>query len=141
MPAPAVVDGTGLVLTFAGVDYACSITEWEVRSEDAADDTVTFCEIADGSGYDYFLTVSSLSATVSGSLWRFLWQNPGLKSVAYVLKPHGNAAASTAQPHLSGTLTVPGGMPALGHEANKVATRNTFETEFKLDGKPTLVIV
>jgi hypothetical protein len=139
MPAPQAVDGTSLVLTFGAVDHACSISSYELRSDESDSDVTTFCEASEGGQFDHILAISALTSTASGSFWRYLWANPGVKEVPYVLKPHGNAAPTADKPHLTGTLTVPGGIPTLSSEASRNPTRSTFDVEFKLDARPTLV--
>ncbi|MFD6094667.1 hypothetical protein ACFWGN_21455 [Oerskovia sp. NPDC060338] len=135
MPSSERITGKTLTLTLGGIERACDVTGFGFSSEEADDDVVTYCDAAAGGKFDTILTVSAIASTASGSFWRYLFENPGEEDVAYVVAPHGNAVATANQPHLTGTLTLPGGMPELTGETNSTST---FDVEFKCDARPVL---
>lgn len=131
-----------LVLTIGGTDYTAQISKAVIGSRKADSDFVTFANAASGGLREYYLTFVAVQDLVVGTLWDKIWTAAGT-SVAYLIKPYGNAAASAAQPHYSGNLTVvePEG-DLIGGEADASTTaRMTVECEWVLDAKPTKVIV
>jgi hypothetical protein len=127
--------GAKLSLTIDSVEYNMDLQSANIVPEEADNDAVTFADLAGGGSFDWFLDIEAVSDYGTGSLWSYIWENAGDDSVAYLLKPYGNAVASEAQPHFSGTLTVPGGQ-GIGGSADEVFS---FEARFRLDGKPTRV--
>lgn len=131
-----------LVLTVGGTDYTAQVSKAEITSAESESDFVTFEDAANGGARDYFFEFTAVQDAETGTLWDKVWTAPG-SSIACLLKPYGNAAASATQPHYSFTATVtePDG-PLLGGEANKSTTaKMTFSCKWALAAKPTKVTV
>jgi hypothetical protein len=129
-----------LVITIGGTDYTAEVSNARIVSGESDADFVTFASAATGGSREYRLEFTAVQDAASASLWRQVWDNAG-DTVAFLLKPYGNAAASVGQPHFSGnaTITEPDG-DLLGGEANASTTaRFTFDASWVCDAKPTLV--
>lgn len=129
-----------LVLTIGGTDYTTQISNCRVTSQASDSDFTTFADAAAGGARLYQLEGTMVQDTATGTFWDKIWTAAGT-SVAYLLKPSGNSAASTSQPHYSGNLTIkePDG-DMIGGEANASTTaRFTLDFAFPLDAKPTKV--
>jgi len=131
-----------LVLSIGGTDVTTQISKSVVTSKAADSDFVSFADAAAGGLREYALEFTGVQDPATGTLWDKVWTGAGT-TVAYILKPFGNAAASVAQPHYSGNLTItePDG-DMLGGEADASTTaRMTFEAAWVLSGKPVKVTV
>lgn len=131
-----------LVLTIAGTDYTAQISKAVITSGEKDSDFVTFADAAAGGAREYALEFTAVQDLATATLWDKVWTVPGT-TVAYLLKPYGNAAASVSQPHYSGNLTItePDG-DFIGGEADaSTSARFTFECKWILDAKPTKVTV
>jgi hypothetical protein len=131
-----------LVLTVGGTDYTAQVSKVSITSAETDSDFTTFADAAAGGARDYKLEFTGVQDTATGTLWDKVWASAGT-SVAYILKPSGNATATVAQPHYSGNaiITEPDG-DLLGGEADASATaRFTFECAWALTAKPTKVTV
>jgi hypothetical protein len=138
----AALNGRTLVITVGATDYTTQVFSAEVQADDADSDDITFAEAAAGGGRQYTLAVKLTQDMATGTLWDKIWTAAGT-DVAVLLKPYGNAAASTAQPHYSMTANVrePNGT-LIGGEADASPTkRQTVEVEWPLAAKPTKVTV
>ncbi len=133
MTTPTRIKGKDLTFKIDGVDYKCDATGITLENEEPDSDGFTFCDAADGT-MQWFFTVSAIVSTDVASFWRYLWANTGETGVAYIYAPHGNAVASTTQPHFTGTVTIPS-KPSIGGEPN--ATQ-TFEVRLDCVEEPTL---
>lgn len=129
--------GGQLSLTIDSIEYNMDLTAANFVSEDADSGATTFADVGAGGAKDWFLDITAVSDFGNGSLWAYIWDNEGTADVAYEFIPYGNTAASTGQPHFTGTLTIPSA-PGFGGTADEVFT---FEARFELDGKPTKVTV
>lgn len=133
------IKGVALTLSIGTppTDYKCDVTACTITNEEADEkDVVTFCDAAVAGGQrDYKLNITAIQSTDVTSLWSYIWDHSGDK-VAFTYAPHGNAAPSAAQPHFTGMVTI-GPKPEIGGEAGKGNTF-TFETEWAIDGVPTL---
>lgn len=128
------IKGKSLVFEVDGTEYACDATSVVLANEEADDqDAVTFCDAATGASVQWYLEVSAITSTDSGSFWSFLWDNAGETDVSFVFAPHGNAVPTVTQPHFEGTVTLPS-KPSIGGEANSTWT---FDVRIDLDGEPT----
>lgn len=127
--------GGQLSLTIDSVEYNMDLSSANFVSEDSESDTTTFADVGAGGAKDWFLDIEAVTDFGDGSLWAYVWDNAGDTDVAWLYKPYGNVAASTAQPHFSGTLTIPS-EPNFGGAAGEDFT---FEARFAIDGKPTKV--
>ncbi|MCX4577943.1 hypothetical protein OHB41_33120 [Streptomyces sp. NBC_01571] len=128
------IKGKSLTLKFEDTDYQADIGSATLNNEDADGDFTTFADAAAGGAVQWFFEGEAVQSTDSASFWSYLWDNTGLE-VAYVFAPHGNAVASTTQPHFTGSVRV-GRKPSIGGTANE-----TFTFEYRLDctGEPTKV--
>lgn len=132
-----------LVVTIAGTDFTAQVSKCVITAGDADSDFITFADAAAGGAREYrleFEAVQDLVATTS--LWDKVFSAAGT-TVAFLVKPYGNATASATQPHFSGNciITEPDG-DFIGGEADASASaRMTFECSWVLTGKPTRVIV
>lgn len=70
----------------------------------------------------------------AASFWTYLYSNPG-KSVEITFAPHGNATATSTQPHFTATGYAET-LPTLGGAAGEYFT---YDISFILNGKPTRV--
>jgi len=127
--------GKDLSLTIDGVEVALEGTSAVLENEEADTDAITFAELGSGTPLQWFFTISAVADYGTGSLWSTLWDNAG-ETVAFVLRPYGNASASAAQPHFTGTCTI-NAKPPIGGSANEVFT---FEARLDVEGEPNRVI-
>lgn len=121
----------------AAVEYDTDLKKVEITSEDKDDSDLTFAEAALGDLKDFTLAITALQRTVTGSLWRFLWDNPGAE-IDIVYGPSGNAAATEAKPHFAMRVKN-GGKPTVGGEARKTKDRYSFDHELEVLDGPHLV--
>lgn len=129
-----------LVITIGDQDYTAQVSKAVITSGESDSDFITFADAAAGGARDYALAFTAVQDMETGSLWDKVWTAAG-DTVACLLKPYGNAAASVAQPHYSFNATVkePDG-DFIGGEANASTTaRMTIECTWPLDAKPTRV--
>ncbi len=131
------IKGASLLLSLGSpaVDYMVDISKSEITNEEKSADVTTFGDVTAGDDRDFFLNGSATQSTAVDSLWDYIWENSGTEAVPYTYAPHGNAVASAAEPHFTGTLTV-GPPPSIGGEAGKDKTY-VFDFQWKLDAKPT----
>lgn len=130
-----------LVLTVGGTDYTAQVSKVVITSGEADSDFVTFADAAAGGAREYRLEFTAVQDEATASLWDKVWTTAGT-TVAYLVKPYGNATASATQPHFSGnaTITEPDG-DFIGGEADaSTSARMTFECSWVLAAKPTKVI-
>lgn len=132
----------GLVFTIklgaaTAVAYDAEVKNVRITTEDRDDSDLTFAEAAAGLIKDFRVTITGLQDTGAGSLWRFLWDNPGAV-VTIVYGPNGNAAASAAKPHFSFNAKCTG-HPEIGGEAARAGNRFDFEYTFEATSAPTLI--
>jgi len=131
-----------LTLSIGGTDYTAQISKAVITSGDADSDFVTFANAAGGGSREYRLEFTAVQDMATTTLWDKVFTSAGT-SIAYILKPYGNATASVSQPHYTGnaTITEPDG-DFIGGEANaSVSARMTFDCSWVLDAKPTKVTV
>lgn len=129
-----------LTISVGGTDYTTQVFSVDISSEAADDSEVTYAEAAAGGGRVYTLNFTGVQDLATATLWDKVWSSAGT-SAAVLLKPYGNATASTGQPHYSGnvTITEPDGV-LIGGEANSSATaRQRFECSWTFAAKPTKV--
>lgn len=128
--------GKGLSITIDSVEYNMDFKTIVLNNEDADDSDQSFADLNAGGGKQWFFEGEAFSDYGAGSVWSYIWDSAGTDSVAFTFKPYGNATATTAQPHFTGTLSVgakPGGIGATAGETS------TFEIRFDVDGTPTRV--
>lgn len=129
-----------LVLTIGGTDYTAQVSTAKITSGEADSDFLTFAVAATGGAREYRLEFEAVQDMATGTLWDKVWTAAGT-SVAYILKPYGNATASASQPHYSGnaTITEPDGDFIGGEADSSTTSRMTFECSWLLDARPTKV--
>lgn len=116
------IKANALKLTIDAVDYWADLSSVTLESEDASTDVTTFSDAAAGGRRDFYLTVSGVQSTDNASFWMAMWTNAG-EEVAFVYAPHGNASASSTEPHFTGTVRIPAkGSFTLGGEASADGT-------------------
>lgn len=115
--------GAGAAFTAGGDD--CK--SWEITSDDKDDKDLTFWEAAQGQVKDYTIKLTGIISFDAGSLWMFLWANPGA-DVAVVLGPKGNAVHAAGKPVFTFTANT-GGKPTLQNEARTSNEGAEFEHE------------
>lgn len=100
------IKANALKMTIDGTDYWADFSDVTLQSEDASSDVNTFYDASLGGRRDWFFTVSGVQSTESTSFWMAAWNDAG-SEVAFIYAPHGNATASSDQPHFTGTLRIP----------------------------------
>lgn len=107
---------------------------WDV--DDADDSNITFYEVAQGASKVYALNVTavvSYDTGTPGSLYMYLWNNPGA-TFTFALAPQGNATPTATKPHIIGTALATG-KPVYDLEANLDANYGAeFEYTFNVQG-------
>lgn len=135
--------GTRLLkLTIGGTDYTAEVSKAVIVSGASNSDFVTFADAAAGGAREYRLEFTAVQDAATTTLWNQVWTASGT-TVAGLLKPYGNAAASVTQPHYSfnAVVTEPDG-DFIGGEADaSVTARMVVECSWVLDAKPTKVTV
>lgn len=130
------IKANALKLTIDGDDYWADLSSVVMQSEEAATDVTTFASAADGGSRDWFFTVSGIQSTDSTSFWMAMWDNPG-DEVSFIYAPHGNASASSTQPHFTGTVRLPArGSFVLGGEASSDGTFSFDGVRMDIVGEP-----
>ena len=130
------IKANALKLTIDGDDYWADLSSVVMASEDAAADVTTFADAAAGGSRDWFFTVSGVQSTDTTSFWMAMWDNPG-SEVAFIYAPHGNASASSTQPHFTGTVRLPArGSFQLGGEASSDGTFSFDGVRMEIIGEP-----
>lgn len=129
-----------LVLTIGGTDYSAQVSKAVITSGEKDSDFITFADAAAGGAREYRLEFTAVQDMASSTLWDKVWTVPGT-TVAGLLKPYGNAAASVSQPHytFNAVITEPDGDFIGGEADSSVSARMTFECSWVLDAKPTKV--
>lgn len=129
------IKGNALALTFGGTDYWADATSVLLENEETNTGVTTFEDASNSGGRTYFFTISAIQSTDPSSFWRYLWENTG-EVVAYKYAVHGNATATDAEPHLTGTVKI-GPKPSLGGDAS-VNGEYTFTVRLDTQEEPTL---
>lgn len=127
-----------LKIKVGATEYTSTVSEAAVGSDPADSDFTSYADAAAGGAREWYLRFIAAQDMATGSLWRYLWDNPGT-SVAVKVNPYGNATATATEPHYSGNVTVimPDG-DIIGGAANKSTTaKQTFECRWVFDAKPT----
>jgi hypothetical protein len=120
--------GSGAVFTIGATDYSEDLKAIRLTSEDRDDSDLTFAEAAAGDVKDFQVTITAIQSTEAGSLWRYLWDNPG-DEAAVVYGPHGNAVPSATKPHFTFSMKNTGA-PEVGGEAARNGNRFSFDYTF-----------
>lgn len=130
------IKANALKFTIDGDDYWADFSAVSFQSEEAASDVNTFYDASLGGRRDFYFTVSGVQSTETTSLWVAMWNAAG-DEVAFVYAPHGNASASSSQPHITGTLRIPAkGSFMLGGEASADGTFSFDGVRMDVVGEP-----
>lgn len=136
----AAIGTRNLTLSIAAGDVTPQVSNARITTAAADSDFVSFFDAANGGARQYALAGTAVQDPVTGTIWEKIWSASG-STVAYLLKPFGNAVASASQPHYSGNATVqePDG-DFLGGEANASTTAKfTIDFSWPCEAKPTKV--
>lgn len=117
--------GSGIVFSIGATDYSEDVKAIRLTSEDRDDSDLTFAEAAAGDVKDFQVVITAIQSTEAGSLWRYLWDNPGAEA-AVVYGPHGNAVPTAAKPHFTFSAKATG-QPEIGGEAARNGNRFSFD--------------
>lgn len=129
-----------LTVTVDSEDVTAQVSNARITSGAADSDFVSFADAAAGGARQYNFEGTAVQDPEADSLWDQIWSSAGT-TVACLLKPFGNASASTGQPHYSFNAVVqePDG-DLLGGEANASTTSKfTIDFAWPLEAKPTKV--
>jgi hypothetical protein len=126
-----------LKFVIEGTDYWADFSAVSFQSEEASTEVSTFYDTSiTGGRRDFYFTVSGVQSTATNSLWLAMWDNAG-EEVAFIYAPHGNAAASATQPHITGTVRIPAkGSFMLGGEASTDGSFNFDGVRMDVVGDP-----
>jgi prophage tail gpP-like protein len=129
-----------LTVSIGGTDYTAEVFDCQIVSRAADSDQTTFAEAAAGGGRIYSLKFVMTQDLATTALWDKIWSAAGT-TVAALVKPYGNAAASAAQPHYSGNVVVtePDGTLIGGAADASTTARWTVEVTWDFTAKPTKV--
>jgi hypothetical protein len=132
------IKANALLLSIDGTDYWADFSSVMLQSEEAASDVTTFYDASLGGRRDFYFTVSGVQSTEAASFWRAMWADAGTE-VAFIYAPHGNAAASSDEPHFTGTVRLPPrGALMLGGEASPDGTFSFDGVRMDIVGDVTL---
>ncbi|WP_156718163.1 hypothetical protein [Nocardioides sp. Leaf307] len=128
--------GGQLSILINNVEYKGDLTNLIMNNEEADSDATTFADEGAGGALQWFMEGTAVSDFGTGSLWNYAWTNSGQTGIAFVYKPYGNATATAAKPHFTGTLTLPAKPPVGG------AAGETWSWDVRMDiaGTPTMVV-
>lgn len=121
--------GKTIIFEVDGVEFQGAVKNVVVTNEV---DELGFGAYADS--LQFTLQVEGYQDFASTSLWSELYDNPGA-SMNITYAPHGNATASSTQPHFTMTGYAET-LPALGGAAGEYFV---FDLNIILDGKPAKV--
>jgi hypothetical protein len=123
------IKGKSIVFEIGGTEYAGGVSNVVFSS---TVNTLGFGNYEDS--LDFTCAVTGFQDTAASSLHSYLWANPGVTATIQ-FAPHGNATASSAQPHFTATGYAEI-VPDLGGQAGEYFV---YDLTFILDGKPTRV--
>jgi hypothetical protein len=120
------IKGKTIVFEVNSTEYSGSVSNVTFSS---AVGTLGFGDYTDS--LDYTCAVTGFQDTAASALWTELFDTPGLPlTITYA--PHGNAVATTAQPHFTATGYAET-IPDLGGAAGEYFV---YDLNIILDGKP-----
>lgn len=130
-----------LTLTIDGDDATAEVSTCKIVSAETDSDFVSFADAAAGGGREYSLALTFVQDLATGALFDQLWSHAG-DEVPFVINPYGNAVATAAQPHISGTAIIsePDGDMLGGDADASPSNRFVTEVEWKCTEKPVKVI-
>lgn len=115
-------------------DYTSDVVSFELTSDDAENDSMTFSEYNKGTNRQWTLAVTAaFDGGSSGSLHDYLWNNAGTQA-EFIIQPRAGIA-SPSNPQYTGRFRIPY-RPDISMEAGTAAM---FDFEFELLGQPTKI--
>jgi len=123
------IKGKSIIFEVDGTEYAGSVSNVTFSS---AVGTLGFGDYTDS--LDFTCAVTGFQDVQAASLWSELFDNPGA-SITITYAPHGNATATSTQPHFTATGYAET-VPDLGGAAGEFFV---YDLNIILDGKPTRV--
>ena len=123
------IKGKSIVFEVDGTEFSGQVSNVTFSS---AVGTLGFGDYVDS--LDFTCAVTGFQDTASASLHSELWANPGA-TVDITFAPHGNATASSSQPHFTATGYAET-VPDLGGAAGEFFV---YDVTFILTGKPVRV--
>jgi len=123
------IKGKSIVFEVDGTEYSGSVSNVTFSS---AVGTLGFGNYEDS--LDFTCAVTGFQDVQAVSLWSELFDNPG-QTVTITYAPHGNATATSTQPHFTATGYAET-LPDLGGAAGEFFV---YDINFILTGKPTRV--
>lgn len=130
-----------LTLTVDSTERAPECSHVSIESAEATTDFVSFADAAAGGSREYTLQITMVQDAVAASLWDEIFSHAG-DTVAVVVRPYGNATASSSQPHFHGNVVIsePDGT-LIGGDADKSTTQRwTTQVAWAFTAKPTRVV-
>ena len=122
-------------LTVGEEDWVSDIVSFELTSDEADADAMTFAEYNAGTARVWVLNVTAAwDGGSAGSLHDYLWTNAG-STATFEIQPV-SGVVSASKPKYTGTVRIPF-RPDISVEANE---ESTFEYEFEVVGQPNKVI-
>lgn len=118
MAASTRIKAHNIIFNIGATDYACDATMVDLVLQDAPGDVQTFCEQRVGG--EWTLTLEGIVSGDAASLYRVLWNNFGTTGT-FEVAPNGNATATSAEPHYTGTVKFDQ-LPPLSLNTNETAT-------------------
>jgi hypothetical protein len=118
MAASTRIKAQNIKFLIGATEYACDATMVDLVLGDAPGDVQTFCEQRVGG--EWALTLEGITSGDATSLYRVLWGNFGTTGT-FTIAPNGNEAASTSQPHYTGTVRF-NELPPMSLTSNETAT-------------------
>ena len=118
MAASTRIKAHNIIFNIGATDYACDATMVDLVLQDAPGDVQTFCEQRVGG--EWALTLEGITSGDATSLYRVLWENFGTTGT-FEIAPNGNATATAAEPHYTGTVKFDQ-IPPLSLSTNETVT-------------------
>lgn len=87
-------------------DFSWDCTMISVKSEDASNDQTTFYDASLGGAVDKYFEIELIQSMDSGSLWQYLYSNPG-KELKFQYSPTGTLSVSSTYPGFTGMVRLP----------------------------------
>lgn len=121
-------------------EYSATCSAVAITASDADSDFISYADAAVGGAIEWALEATCAQDLATGSLWRYLWDNPGT-TVAVKVNPYGSTTATVTEPHYTGNVTVkvPSGTVIGGEVNTSTSARHTFEIRWVFTAKPTEV--
>lgn len=126
------VKANSLTITIDTVDHTADLSSINLQSEEASTDVTTFADAALGGASDWFVELSGVTSTATGSFWMACWNNPG-DEVPFTLETSSSTAGA-----FSGVLRIPAkGRLGFSGEASADGTLSWSGVRFEVVGEPT----